>query len=102
MVWGGIAMPTELTGRRKQLALVTACLLLPPALAVAAAQDQAAAVSRDSSNRVMFRIDNVLNKYALSNIALTQLVPGDPFDPVYGSGVPIQPRTYQLSLEARF
>lgn len=52
--------------------------------------------------RVMFRIDNLLNKYALSNISLTQLVPGDPFDPVYGSGVPIQPRTYQLSLEARF
>jgi iron complex outermembrane recepter protein len=52
--------------------------------------------------RVIFRVDNLLDRYALSNIALTQLVPGDPFDPVYGSGIPIQPRTYQLSVEARF
>lgn len=52
--------------------------------------------------RVMFRVKNVLDKYALSNLTLTQLVPGDPFDPVYASGVPIQPRTYELSLEASF
>ncbi len=52
--------------------------------------------------RLMFRVSNLLDKYALSNISLTQLIPGDPFDPVYGSGVPLQPRTYQLSLEARF
>lgn len=52
--------------------------------------------------KVMFRVKNLLDKYALSNISLTQLVPGDPFDPVYASGVPIRPRTYQLSVEARF
>ncbi|MBW4053000.1 MAG: TonB-dependent receptor [Proteobacteria bacterium] len=52
--------------------------------------------------RLMFRVSNLLDKYALSNITLSQLIPGDPFDPVYGSGVPLQPRTYQLSLEARF
>jgi iron complex outermembrane receptor protein len=52
--------------------------------------------------RLIFRVSNVLDKYALSNITLSQLIPGDPFDPVYGSGVPLQPRTYQLSLEARF
>lgn len=52
--------------------------------------------------RVMFRVSNLFDKYALSNISLTQLIPGDPFDPVYGSGVPIQPRTYRLSIETRF
>ncbi len=52
--------------------------------------------------RLMFRVSNLLDKYALSNITLSQLIPGDPFDPVYGSGVPLQPRTYQLSLQARF
>lgn len=52
--------------------------------------------------RLAFHVNNLLNRYALSNISLTQLVPGDPFDPVYGSGVPIRPRTYQLSLDARF
>ena len=50
----------------------------------------------------MFRVSNLLDKYALSNITLSQLIPGDPLDPVYGSGVPLQPRTYQLSLQARF
>lgn len=49
-----------------------------------------------------FRVDNVGNQYALSNISLLQLIPGDPGDPVYGSGVPIEPRTYRISLEARF
>lgn len=52
--------------------------------------------------RLMFRVSNLMNKYALSNITLSQLIPGDPLDPVYGSGVPLQPRTYELSLEARF
>ncbi len=52
--------------------------------------------------RLTFRVNNLLNRYALSNISLTQLIPGYPLDPVYASGVPIQPRTYQLSLEARF
>jgi iron complex outermembrane receptor protein len=52
--------------------------------------------------QLTFRIDNLLNRYALSNISLTQLVPGDPYDPIYGSGIPIQPRTFELSLEARF
>lgn len=52
--------------------------------------------------QLMFRVNNLLNRYALSNISLTQLIPGDPFDPVYGSGIPIQPRTFELSLEAHF
>ena len=52
--------------------------------------------------KVLFRVNNLFDKYALSNITLTQLVPGDPYDPIYASGVPIQPRTYQLSVEARF
>jgi outer membrane receptor protein involved in Fe transport len=50
----------------------------------------------------VFRIDNLANTYAFTNIELVQLVPGDPGDPVFGSGVPIQPRTYRVSLEARF
>lgn len=52
--------------------------------------------------QLTFRINNLLNRYALSNISLTQLVPGDPYDPIYGSGIPIQPRTFGLSLEAHF
>jgi iron complex outermembrane recepter protein len=51
---------------------------------------------------VSFRVNNVANKYALSNIELLQLVPGDPADPVYGSGVPIQPRTFIVSLDMHF
>jgi iron complex outermembrane recepter protein len=51
---------------------------------------------------LIFRVNNVTNKYALSNIELLQLVPGDPADPVYGTGVPIQPRTYILSLDMHF
>jgi iron complex outermembrane receptor protein len=52
--------------------------------------------------QLTFRVKNLLNRYALSNISLTQLIPGDPFDPIYGSGIPIQPRIFELSLEARF
>jgi iron complex outermembrane receptor protein len=52
--------------------------------------------------QLTFRVDNLLDRYALSNISLSQLVPGDPYDPIYGSGVPIQPRTFELSLEVRF
>lgn len=52
--------------------------------------------------KMLFRIKNLLNEDALSNIALSQLVPGDPYDPIYASGIPIQPRTYELSLEVRF
>jgi outer membrane receptor protein involved in Fe transport len=48
------------------------------------------------------RVNNLANKYALSNIELIQLVPGNPFDPVFGSGFLVQPRTYLVSLEARF
>ena len=52
--------------------------------------------------RLTFRVSNLFDKYALSNISLAQLIPGDPLDPIYGSGVPLQPRTYRLSLDVRF
>ncbi len=53
---------------------------------------------------LIFRVDNLANEYALSNLSLVQLIPGAPaaVDPIDGSGVPIQPRTFRLSLEARF
>lgn len=51
---------------------------------------------------VNFRVNNVANKYALANIELLQLVPGDPADPVYGTGIPIQPRTFIMSLDMHF
>jgi iron complex outermembrane recepter protein len=51
---------------------------------------------------VVFRVNNVANKYAYANYELLQLAPGDPADPVFAQGIPIQPRTYVVSLEMRF
>jgi outer membrane receptor protein involved in Fe transport len=48
---------------------------------------------------VIFHVDNVANAYALANSQTLRLFPGE-LTPA--NGVPVQPRTFRLSLEARF
>ena len=48
---------------------------------------------------VVLRVDNAADRYALSNIYYLRVFPGQA---VPGQGVPIEPRTYRVSLETRF
>lgn len=48
---------------------------------------------------VVFRVDNVAGDRGLSGVAISRVFPGQVMP---ATGVPIQPRTFRLSLEARF
>ena len=51
---------------------------------------------------VVFRVDNLLDEYALANLELFKLAPLVPAFPVVSWGFPIAPRTFRLSFGARF